>query len=488
MTYCEERPNQPLAVAVESKVRSSLGEEQPQPTTVYAVGLSVPDSLVAEASEAALLAAVRLTGVQADISPATMAGTTLRELSVVGSPQAVQDAVAALSALVGEEHVQMASEPASVPFAAFSLTAAADRHQGWAGTEWTAADLAVHTEVPVSNHVFGELTAGGATQLKQVVANFRSGGPIVGTSSGPHWVSTGTVVSAGEDSGGVWGATITPEIGGANVAVGLCAVADGQKLKVGHAVEYFQVNDASGNPTAVHTARVGAPAAAARSRGVVTRESSRTVGTVFRWEADRGFGFIQPLDGSDPVYYNRDSIHANSAAKGGDLVVGDDVVFDKVLNETKGSYEAAFVTGPADEPVHAFITPETAGEAVPFAASASVDPTNGPAPRAGDTLDYTMGADGTLDHFIAAVGTGFILNAVPKASTTGTLADTSASVQLTGHPSAVQWATEQIARVGRSEQLPQLYLQAYVSSVDSSEIKQLVKMAAEAKAKELMKK
>lgn len=483
LTYCEERPNPPLAVAIEGQVQKKLAEQLPEPTALYAVGLAIPEAAVEKVTEASLLAAVQSMHVQADLSPAAIAGTTTREVSVVGSPSQVQAAVAALSALVGEEHVQMASEPASVPFAAFTLTSSSDRDEGWAGKEWEETELVVRAVLTVPNDACAELTANRSALLREITAGYRRGGPLIGSSVGAHWKSTGTVAWAGVDSvTGVWGAVITPVAGGDDVQLGMCAVADGVAPKIGATIEYIAtVDTVSGTRSAVHAVRVGAPAAAsaARSRGVMTRVSSQTVGTVFRWDADRGFGFIQPLDGGEAIYFNTAGVHsAGGAAQ--PLVVGEDVIFDKVLNEEKCREEARLVTSSKEEPVHGYFKPNQGTRVeIPFTASAMFDPTNGPAPTVGDSIEYKEAADGSseVDHFILGKESGLFLNAEVRFDGSGSLNETSSSVHLTGHQSAVQRVADAVLRVVQADKLPRIYLEAYASCVSSTEIEQLLRKA-----------
>jgi cold shock CspA family protein len=129
--------------------------------------------------------------------------------------------------------------------------------------------------------------------------------------------------------------------------------------------------------------------------------SEETGGVLVRWKEDKGFGFIQPNDGSEDVF-----VHFSGLADGdGSVNEGDQVKYYKEFNDRKGKYQAVDVrmdpsfTRPAVESEKGtvmrwnfergfgFIQPESGGEDLFCHVSALLDGDG--SVQEGDEVTYT---------------------------------------------------------------------------------------------------
>jgi len=71
--------------------------------------------------------------------------------------------------------------------------------------------------------------------------------------------------------------------------------------------------------------------------------AQRKAGTVKFFNADKGFGFISPNDGSEDVFVHFSAIESDGFKSLGE---GESVEFNMQYDEKKGKYSASQVTGP----------------------------------------------------------------------------------------------------------------------------------------------
>eukprot|EP00441_Pelagodinium_beii_P017310 CAMPEP_0197662772 /NCGR_PEP_ID=MMETSP1338-20131121/54682_1 /TAXON_ID=43686 ORGANISM="Pelagodinium beii, Strain RCC1491" /NCGR_SAMPLE_ID=MMETSP1338 /ASSEMBLY_ACC=CAM_ASM_000754 /LENGTH=100 /DNA_ID=CAMNT_0043240763 /DNA_START=49 /DNA_END=347 /DNA_ORIENTATION=- len=72
------------------------------------------------------------------------------------------------------------------------------------------------------------------------------------------------------------------------------------------------------------------------------------LGHIVRWNAEKGFGFVSPQDGSEDVF-----CHVSDLQEGeGSVQEGDTVLYTEKWDERKGKYRAAEVelSAPGDRP------------------------------------------------------------------------------------------------------------------------------------------
>lgn len=82
-----------------------------------------------------------------------------------------------------------------------------------------------------------------------------------------------------------------------------------------------------------------------RARGSERLAAKRETGEVKTWDSDKGFGFIQPSDGSRDVF-----CHYRDIADGeGSLRRGDQVTFEKQFNHKSGRYRCVDVSLASDQ-------------------------------------------------------------------------------------------------------------------------------------------
>lgn len=84
-------------------------------------------------------------------------------------------------------------------------------------------------------------------------------------------------------------------------------------------------------------------------KGLWADEAHQT-GTVARWRADKGFGFITPADGGDDVFVHQSAIHAIGYRS---LNVGETVEYAVGSEEGSGRLKASKVTASGGRPVRA---------------------------------------------------------------------------------------------------------------------------------------
>ena len=138
---------------------------------------------------------------------------------------------------------------------------------------------------------------------------------------------------------------IKPADGGDDLFCHTSSITDGEALEEGSTVEYETgVDDRSGKNRAVNVtggcAKPMAPGEAAPSDPGGTKGSGKNVGTVKRWNNDRGFGFIGPDAGGDDIF-----CHANNITDGNALAQGTKVTYDESIDDRSGKNRADNVAG-----------------------------------------------------------------------------------------------------------------------------------------------
>ncbi len=196
---------------------------------------------------------------------------------------------------------------------------------------------------------------------------------------------------------------IEPQEGGDDVFVHFSAIEDTggfRTLEEGQAVDF----DASAGPRGPQADRVrpvgGAPRGRRDDRGRGGARGPRGIvvqGTVARFDADRGFGFIVPED----VF-----VHVSAVSRGGELEEGDRVEFELVEGNRGLQAEAVRLLPPARRG-GGYDRPARGGDRDRGGDRGGRD--QRPAPRGGRGGGDTDGdAEGTVQWFDSGKGFGFI--------------------------------------------------------------------------------
>merc|ERR1712228_1119201 len=72
--------------------------------------------------------------------------------------------------------------------------------------------------------------------------------------------------------------------------------------------------------------------------------SDMPMGTVKKFLADKGFGFIKPKDGGEQIFVHR-KVHGDGTDRSAYLEEGDEVEYEVEYDDRKGKYAATSCTG-----------------------------------------------------------------------------------------------------------------------------------------------
>jgi len=141
---------------------------------------------------------------------------------------------------------------------------------------------------------------------------------------------------------------ITPDDGGEDVFCHVSAITDGNALPEGGKVTFTVRFDDRQNKDRAQDVTGGCQEQS--GNGGPPRDpggaggSGKLVGTVARWNGERGFGFISPEDGGEDVF-----CHVSSITDGNALPEGQKVTYDKEFDEQRGKERAQNVAGGMEE-------------------------------------------------------------------------------------------------------------------------------------------